>query len=309
MRRAVALFLVSWLAALAPEASPFRTNDVIAFLGGAATVAMDQSGALESALNLAHPGHRLRLRSLAWEGDTVFLRPRELNFPALPDLLRTEGVTVACVTYGALEATQPGPDPERFRAAYAGLLAEIVAVVPRAVLVVPPPFEPQPPPLPDVTAANDALAQFAAVIRDLASARGLPLVDLHAEWQRQPPRGPWTQDGRELNAAGHEALAAAWLRQLGRDELARRTLAPGFWRSPDPARLRAAVQRKSQLWSAYHRPMNWAFLHGDRIEQLASRDHVDPKVRWFPAEMERYPPLIADAEARIHSLAAQTLFP
>jgi hypothetical protein len=51
--------------------------------------------------------------------------------------------------------------------------------------------------------------------------------------------------------------------------------------------------------------MNWAFLHGDRTEQPSSRDHRDPKVRWFPAEMEKFLELIDAEEARISILAKE----
>ncbi len=291
------------------SASPFRTNDVIAFLGGASAIAIEQSGALESLLLLAHPGHQLRFRSLAWEGDTVHRRPRELNFPTLPELLRAHHATVVCLQFGALEATQPNPDPARFRAAYDRLLDELAPSVPRLILVIPPPFEPQPSPLPDLAPGNDALALLAAATRDLAATRQLPIVDLFSDLTRHPPPSPWTHDGREPNPAGHLAIAAAWLRQLGFPDLARRATEPAFWRHDDVVRLRSSVRRKNQLWTAYHRPMNWAFLHGDRTEQLASHDHLDPRIRWFPDEMNQYPPLIAEAELRIHSLAAQSRLP
>ena len=63
------------------------------------------------------------------------------------------------------------------------------------------------------------------------------------------------------------------------------------------------VAAKNRLWFDYSRPMNWAFLGGDRIEQPSSRDHRDPKVRWFPGELEQFGPLIEQAEAMIGELA------
>jgi hypothetical protein len=62
---------------------------------------------------------------------------------------------------------------------------------------------------------------------------------------------------------------------------------------------------KNQLWFNYWRPQNWAFLGGDRITQPSSRDHRDPKVRWFPAEMEKYRPLIQAKEMEMENIAAQ----
>lgn len=71
-------------------------------------------------------------------------------------------------------------------------------------------------------------------------------------------------------------------------------------------KIRQAVIGKNRLWFDYWRPMNWAFLNGDRTEQPSSRDHRDPKVRWFPGEMERFVPLIYQAETRIEELSAPT---
>jgi hypothetical protein len=55
--------------------------------------------------------------------------------------------------------------------------------------------------------------------------------------------------------------------------------------------------------------MNWAFLGGDRIEQPSSRDHRDPKIRWFPIEMEQFVSLIREEELNISRLAQQTRNP
>ena len=59
------------------------------------------------------------------------------------------------------------------------------------------------------------------------------------------------------------------------------------------------------MWKGYSRPTNWAFLAGDRTEQLSSRDHRDPKIRWFPAEMEQFVPLLQAADQKTDTLAAR----
>ena len=304
LRHALAAFL--GMAIIPASAGPlFQTNDVVAFVGGASVIATDQAGLLESVLTLAHPGHKLRFRALAWEGDTVFSQPRELNFPSLPQLLRNAHVSAVCVQFGALEALDRSVTTDSFREGYRRLVNDIAAVCPRVVIVVPPPFEPKAPPLPDFTAANEALAQFAQVARRLAEERRLHVIDLHREFLQPPPGAAWTHDGRDPTAFGHRQLAAAWARQLGLPAFADRTATPGFWERPEIAQLQVAVKSKNQLWFHAWRPMNWAFLAGDRTEQQASRDHRDPKIRWFPAEMEQYGPLVTEADARIESLAAQ----
>jgi len=72
------------------------------------------------------------------------------------------------------------------------------------------------------------------------------------------------------------------------------TLAP-----PAAEALRQSILARNRLWFDYWRPMNWAFLSGDRTEQPSSRDHRDPRVRWFPAEMNQFLPLIEFKEREI----------
>jgi hypothetical protein len=81
--------------------------------------------------------------------------------------------------------------------------------------------------------------------------------------------------------------------------------AGGAWSNPQFEKLRATVVEKNQLWFNYWRPQNWAFLGGDRTSQPSSRDHRDPKVRWFPAEMEKFGPLIREKEGEMERLAAE----
>ncbi|HTH47328.1 MAG TPA: GDSL-type esterase/lipase family protein [Candidatus Limnocylindria bacterium] len=271
----------------------FQTNDVIAFLGGANVVAGQESGQLETLLTLAHPDHRLRFRSLAWEGDTVFAQPRELNYPSLTNQLAQIGATVIFLQFGQTEALGGEAKRAAFSQAYDRLLSECSHQAARLVVVVPPPFEATGDPLlPDLTRHNEDLAAYAASIRALASKHGATVVDLVG------PGGPGrlTRDGWHLTAGGQERVATAMARQLGVDTAKARN-GPGF------EQVRRVVAAKNRLWFQAARPTNWAFLGGDRTEQPSSHDHRDPKVRWFPAEMEQFGPLIATAESEIHDLA------
>ncbi|MGE3309011.1 MAG: GDSL-type esterase/lipase family protein [Limisphaerales bacterium] len=306
-RLAVALAVAFLSASGLPSsaASWFRTNDVVAFLGGSSVVAAEQAGFLETTLTLAHPGYRLRFRSLGWEGDSVFERPRELNFPDTPHLLRQCGATVVVLEFGTLEARDPGFKLTAFLDAYRGLIDSLGTDVRRSVVVIPPPLEAKPPPLPDFSRANVVLAELADAVRTLAGERHLPVIDLHESFTRQPPTAPRTHDGLDPTPAGHRAIAAAWAQALGRQALAVQVRDPAFWNRADIAALHEAVRTKNRLWFDAWRPMNWAFLAGDRTEQQASRDHLDRTVRWFPAEMRQFDPLIVEAEIRVESLSAQ----
>jgi hypothetical protein len=95
-----------------------------------------------------------------------------------------------------------------------------------------------------------------------------------------------------VRALGFEALATSV--ELGEG---------GVLGAGTARKLRAAVIEKDRLWFEFIRPTNWAFLGGDRTDQLSSRDHRDPKIRWFPKEMEQFQPLIAEADRGIDSLA------
>ena len=75
----------------------------------------------------------------------------------------------------------------------------------------------------------------------------------------------------------------------------------------DPASpIPLALQAKNRLWHDYWRPSNWAFLHGDRTQQPSSRDPANPQLRFFPAEQEKYLPLIKEAEEKIYKLVEET---
>jgi hypothetical protein len=311
-RFAAVFCLASCFASIA--APLFRTNDVVAFLGGASVVAADRAGILETTLTLAHPGHHVRFRCLAWEGDTVLSQPRELNFPGLTNLLDRCQATVVCLEFGALEALEPHFDAPAFKAGYRALLSQCFSRVSRVILVIPPPFETKPPPLPNYSLANANLARIADAIHDVAQVsrlnpsgteRIVTLIDLHTAFTRQPPASPWTHDGRDLTASGHHAVAAVWTQAMDSPSLADRAGSAEFWKRPDIAELHQAVRGKNQLWFDSWRPMNWAFLAGDRTDQQASRDHRDRNIRWFPAEMEQFKPLLTEADIRIESLAAQ----
>jgi hypothetical protein len=302
-RAGLALALVVPLLQAAAEGLPvFRTNDVVALVGGSILVAENTSGILETALQLAYPGERLRLRNLAREGDTVFLRPRDVNYPDVPEQARRAGATVILVQYGRSEALSGPSRPAEFRAAYASMLDELARITPRLVLLTPPPFESTAPPLPDVSRRNPVLEAYAAVIRDLARERGLPVIDLNASVRAAGlGQSRRTLDGVQLSVTGERAVAAAVLRGLGRTALAGSVEASDgiVWGDPRVRDLQAAVVEKNRLWFGYVRPTNWAFLAGDRTEQLSSRDHRDPKIRWFPAEMEQFIPLISAADQTI----------
>ena len=294
------------------ESVRLHTNDVVVFLGGANVVAAQESGHLEALLTLAVAGRGVKFRNLGWEGDTIYAQPRDFKFPALTNQLENLRATVVVLSFGQMESFQGLDKVPEFTAAYENQLDALLKQTPRIVLITPPPFEKPEGNLPDVSGNNANLSGYAAAIRELSEKRNLPLVDLFTTISRakNPPR--LTANGFYLTPAGQAAVARLTYAGLNLPKPIKQIPAEGasgVWSDPHWEALRQAVIAKNQLWFNYWRPMNWAFLGGDRTEQPSSRDHKNPSIRWFPTEMEKYLPLIDKAESDIDQRAREVKLP
>ncbi len=281
-----------------------ESGEVAAFIGGANFVAAQFSGYMETLLTAGFPDAGARYRCLAWEGDTVFEQRRDLNFPPLRQQLARVRASIVVAQFGQSEALAGAAGLENFVMAYEKILDDFAALTPRIVLVSPVPFEKSEPPLPDLAVRNPELRQYVTAIRELAERRGCLFVDLFTALSRDPRReGRLTSDGLHLSPQGEWIVAREIARALGLKELAQHVKADAATGALQPApfeSLRQSVLVKNRLWFHYWRPTNWAFLNGDRANVPSSFDHRNPKVRWFPQEMEKYGPLIESAEANIY---------
>ena len=264
-------------------------GDTVALVGGANLAAENDSAFLETLFHLGAAGAPVRLRNLAWEGDTVFEQRRDLNFGPWKRYLERAGANVVIVQFGQMESLKGEAGLAAFGEAYGRLLDEISERTRRVVVLSPMPFEKTDPPLPDLSARNNDLQRYFVACQEAASKRGFLFVDLSA-----PPGSRLTRNGVHLNAEGQGIVAREIARQLGLPE--------ADLQATPAARLRDAVREKNRLWFDHWRPMNWAFLEGDRTEQPSSRDHADRKIRWFPVEMQDYLPLLRRQEERIDAL-------
>ena len=291
-----------------PAAFTLRQDDVVAFLGGEAVVQEMEQGHLESLLTAAFPGKGVRYRNLAWEGDTVFEQPRDVNFPGVPEQLERVKATVVFCQFGQAESLAGKEGLPAFVAAYEKLLDAVAASPRRAVLVTPLPFErPANPLLPDLSQRNADLGLYAQSIVELAARRGIPVADVFGTTNASPRSAPLTDNGMRPTPRGVAHTARSVLRSLHpqSDPLpAAQANEAGEWDEADLEALRLAVVEKNRLWVEYWRPMNWAFLGGDRTTVPSSFAPGDMTKRIFPAEIERYVPLIERAEARVAELAA-----
>ena len=282
-----------------------RSNDVICLLGGGNVVAAQEFGYLETILRMKFPTFNLRFRSLAHEGDTVFEQPRDYNYPGIARQLDETAATVVLCYFGQMESLQGSAHLREFIAAYEKLLDKFGER--RVTLVSPFKFERAKPPLPDLSVHNGDVLAYSSAIEVLAKKRGTRFLNL-VETKDPQPSGPLTSDGLQLMASGHwhydRAIAAQLGAGLADGQLGVNpqsgALSPLGWEQA-----RQKVLAKNRLWFAYYRPMNWAFLGGDRTDQPSSRDYRDPKIRWFPDEMKKFLPLLEREEAEITQLAAR----
>jgi hypothetical protein len=282
-----------------------QPNETIALIGGTEAVAVAESSQFEAMLLMAFPESRFRFRSLAWEGDTVFHQDRPLNFGDLAQQLRRVNADAVFVMFGRQECLDRGMEGlEDFKVAIGKLLDQVQKQTPNIVVIGPVPFEKMGAPMPDLTSRNQDLKSYNEALKNLADSRGLVFADV----MRQVRLARFndvtqhsTNDGVTLSSGGRIFMTAMVLQSLKKtksgwaiDELA-------------PTKgLYQAIAAKNRLWHDYWRPTNWAFLHGDRTQQPSSRDHVNPQVRFFPSEQEKYLPLIKEAEEKIYKLVDET---
>jgi hypothetical protein len=183
--------------------------------------------------------------------------------------------------FGRQEALEMGAaGAETFREGLAARVAEVKALGRKVRVVGLAPLEVRSAPFPDLSAQAAAVAAYEKVAAEVAAAAGVEMVAVHGDWPKSAGAA-FTRDGLTLNALGLQILAGvvagASVPELQED-------------------LVVEVRKKNRLWESYWRPTNWAFLHGDRTAQPSSRDHVDPRQRWFPTEMEGFKGLIETKE-------------
>ena len=82
-----------------------RPGDTVVLVGGANLERTRFNAFLQTHLLAAPEAPSLRVRNLAWEGDTVFEQWRDVNFPGIAQQLAQVGATVVLVQFGQMEAS------------------------------------------------------------------------------------------------------------------------------------------------------------------------------------------------------------
>lgn len=277
------------------QAQPFefKPNDVIALIGGSNIERTRFNGYLQTGLIASKPELKMQVRNFGWEGDTVFEQWRDgghtekldpkraaaekrLQAETGTDSWRQQrdwrqqlhdvGATVVIAQFGQMESLKGLKKLPQFIEAYERLIGEFADEGRRVVLLAPVPFE-----------HSSALNDYSQAVRDLAAKLGLTFVE------------PIRQVGlieHNLTEDGHRAFAEHVTKALGLTPMANEAI-------------RIQVLEFERLWFDYWRPMNWAFLTGDRTNVPYSKDWKDGSKRIFPQEMEDFRPLLKQAEDNI----------
>lgn len=265
-----------------------KPNDTLLFYGNAMVERLLEHGELEAALQLAHPGKNLKVRSLAWAGDEVGFQLRPDGYAEhMKGLLAQWPASVVVLGYGMNESFGGAAGLTEFRTQLDIYLREIARRHPAAKLVVLSPIAFEPRSAPDADARNRDLAAYVTVLAEAARARQALWVDLFAASQEayRTSSGPLTQYGLHLNAEGCRRLGRVVAEALlGRAALAGVDQA----RVPEVAK---AVAQKAHRNEVLTRIKNAVLYFGQR-----RRPHE------YAAELPRYHQLIEQADAVIQGL-------
>ncbi|HVJ46455.1 MAG TPA: PVC-type heme-binding CxxCH protein, partial [Luteolibacter sp.] len=265
-------------------------NETIIFTGQTNLAREQKSGMLEGIITQINAAKKPRFRSMAWEADTVYEQWRDLNFGSWENQLRAAGATTVIAQFGQMEALDGVKKLPEFTAAYHRLLDQFTAVTPRIILISPTPFEkPDAPHAEDISLRNTDLKAYNDAIREIARQRGAIFIDLFTGLSTNKIR--LTDNGVHLNDKGLDIIA--------------NQIAPFFgavdYILPSPAKL-DAIREKNRLWFDCWRPANWSFVYGDRIQWPFGKPSGD--IVSLRAMLEAHKPLVAEADARIHKMAA-----
>jgi glucose/arabinose dehydrogenase len=310
-----ALFLA--LAVSCP-AQPFelKPNDVIALTGASNIERTRFNGYLQTSLIASKPELKIKVRNFGWEGDTVFEQWRddgnveqlETKRQAAERRIQAEtgstswrqqrdwkqqlndaSATIVIAQFGQMESLQGRSNLPQFITAYERLIEDFASEGRQVILVAPVAFEkPSQPLARDLSTLNADLAAYTKAIQDLAAKRHLIYIPID---QDGADRGPLTDNGFQLTEAGHRFVA---------NQIASALSIPLITNEP----VRQQVLEMERLWFDYWRPMNWAFLTGDRTNVPYSKDWKDSTKRIFPQEMEDFRPLLDQAEQNIQNALA-----
>ena len=279
----------------------FKDEDDVILLGSTVIEREQRYGYFETALALANPDKKIRVRNLGWSGDTVFgharsyFGPPEEGIQRLTAHLEMLKPDVVILCYGSELAHERLGGMPAFLSGYRSLIDLIREKSPgvRVIIASPPPLENLAPPLPDQSEANKNLSSLRDALAKFAHAQNAFFVDLFAGMGGVPKPGrtasPLTENGVHYTPEGYQKLSAKLVAGLG-------------VKSPDVPNaaaepLRKAIVAKDTLFFDRWRPQNETYLFGFRKHEQGQN----------AKEIPMFDPLIAEADKKIQELKTSVL--
>ena len=285
----------------------------IALIGNNLCARMQYDGSFETELHQRYPAQKLLVRNLCDPGDTPGFRPHsgrydawafpgaeeiyagdqranpsdpQGRFPYPDQWLDTVNADLVLAFFGYNESFDGAAGEERFRTELDSFVVHTLRQTynessPELVLVSPIPVQARAEILSeaDATATNERLADYTEIMRDVAAARGVPLIDALGFAGE-------TTDGLQLTRAGNDAFAAFLVDRLFGAN------GPETDRRED---LRTAVLERNWMWHQDYKIPNGVHVYGRRHAPFGPDN--------YPMELEKIRQLTANRDAAIWATA------
>ncbi|MEP4077023.1 DUF7133 domain-containing protein [Haloferula sp.] len=245
---------------------PVEADGLTLIYGNSFVERQQEDGTLESLLQVANAGEKLRFRSMAYTGDEVNFRIRPVKFG---DHLGYISKQLPCervvMCFGMNESFAGAEGIDEFVVDLEGYLtiieqrhseAEMVLVSPTAVEKL------ETGDFPDSVLRNKDIALYSEAMKEVAGKKGIGYIDLFNPSKKlyAESKAPLTSNGMHLNEAGNQAVAKVFAAGLSSPaEIGKiKVQSPGF------QALRKLVVRKAyEVAMAYH-PANGIHYYGTR---------------------------------------------
>ncbi len=263
LARIVLLVLPLTILACSEPLLPLQEDDHIVIIGNALADRMQHDGWLEATLQAELPELELVIRNHGFAGDRIEHRPRSRGFATTDEHITLSKADVIFAMFGYNESFDEDPsgfgeeltqwiDSTRTKN-YSGDGA------PRIVLFSPIAHEDlNDPNLPDGTESNTRLAAYTAEMEAVATAKGVPFINLFDASQRLYKRrkAPLTINGVHLGSEGNREIAKVIVNSL----LGRRSRT----RTSRLEEVRTAVLDKNRHWFNRYRATDGNDVWGGR---------------------------------------------
>ena len=270
----------------------FNEGDRILLYGNSFIERMQQNGFLEATIQLANPGKKIEMRSLAWTGDELGYRLRpERYVNHLKKLLELWPANHVILGFGLYESFAGASGIKKFKEDLNGYLNEIERRHPNAKIIILSPIATENlnhSHFPNSKKRNNEIKSYSDVMSSVAELRNIHFIDLFefTKAQYNVHDNSLTQNSIHLNSNGHELIA---------NKISRSILGDQKYNALDERRIRSiakAVSLKSKHVSNVVRPVNTVLYFG-----------VRGRANEYNSEIPRYHELITRSDLRIHAMA------